>query len=123
MKRILTSLCTIIAIAAFSQSALSQETDQTQTPATDKKQGYCQFQDFQNHVYCNEGDIILFQPAQWGNDQLPLLAIYFLCNPDQPIHFNRASVVCTYQKKTDDQFKDADNLARMAAEQQQQNQQ
>ncbi len=122
MKRILLAIAISGGLLTFAGAGNAQEAGSNQVPLAGTTQEYCQFQDFQNNLYCKDGDIILFQPAQWGNEQLPLLAIYFLCNPNKPIHFNRAAVVCTYQKKSESQFKDADTLAQLAQQQKYQRQ-
>ncbi|MBQ9619281.1 MAG: hypothetical protein IJR44_02190 [Neisseriaceae bacterium] len=42
------------------------------------------------------GDIIVFLPRSWGNEQLPLYFVNMFCNTNYQVIMNKAGVVCTY---------------------------
>ncbi|MBO7080470.1 MAG: hypothetical protein J6V99_00300 [Neisseriaceae bacterium] len=42
------------------------------------------------------GDIVVFLPRSWGNEQLPIYFVNMFCNTNYQVIMNKAGVVCTY---------------------------
>ena len=42
------------------------------------------------------GDIVVFLPRNWGNEQLPIYFVNMFCNTNYQVIMNKAGVVCTY---------------------------
>ncbi|MEE2003011.1 hypothetical protein QWY20_16250 [Alkalimonas sp. MEB108] len=47
---------------------------------------------------CRDGNRFVFQPTRFGNEQLPISVIAAFCDIHQPIHFNKAGVVCIFKR-------------------------
>jgi hypothetical protein len=45
---------------------------------------------------CREGQIFLFRPSRWGNEQLPVTVAAVFCNFNHPIVYNNGAVSCVY---------------------------
>lgn len=48
---------------------------------------------------CNNGELLYFEPNNWGNEQLPMMITALACNTNKPVYFNKAGVVCTYYER------------------------
>ncbi len=56
----------------------------------------CVYADDAGASKCAEGQLSLFSPARWGNDQLPLQVAAAYCNFDHQIIFNDGGVLCVF---------------------------
>ncbi len=45
---------------------------------------------------CHTGDVALYAPSTFGNEQLPLMMIAGYCDTNAPIQFNKGGFVCRY---------------------------
>lgn len=45
---------------------------------------------------CKEGQILLFRPARWGNEQLPITVSSVFCDFNHPIVWNDGGVTCVF---------------------------
>lgn len=48
---------------------------------------------------CENGNTVIFEPPQWGNERLPMFFITLACDMKEQIVFNNSSVVCTFTDK------------------------
>ena len=46
---------------------------------------------------CKQGERLLFTPASWGSEQLPVMFAALHCNPEYAIAMTKGSVSCVYQ--------------------------
>ena len=72
------------------------------------KSTYCAASTPEEVDQCRNGELILFAPDMFGNEQLPLVFIAQYCDTEKPVFFNKSGVVCTkvaprqtYQPKAD----------------------
>lgn len=45
---------------------------------------------------CKNGDVFLFRPQSWGNEQAPIVLSAIFCNYEHPIIYNVAGVSCIF---------------------------
>jgi hypothetical protein len=45
---------------------------------------------------CSDGDIVLFAPSSWGNEQFPVKVAAYICNFDKPIVHTKGGVSCVF---------------------------
>ncbi len=55
----------------------------------------CLVRDF-NTEFCRKGDDLLYMPAQWGNEQLPIEFIAKKCDSTHQISYTKGAVACVY---------------------------
>ncbi len=60
----------------------------------------CNIHSFSDHVGCEEGDIAVFLPARWADEQLSLKFIAVACDKEKPIYMTKGGVICTYSPIT-----------------------
>ncbi|MBA6292236.1 hypothetical protein H4J58_01130 [Colwellia sp. MB3u-70] len=48
------------------------------------------------YLNCSDGDIVLFTPERWGNEQFPIKIAAYICNFDKPIVHNKSAVACVF---------------------------
>lgn len=48
---------------------------------------------------CKEGQILLFRPARWGNEQLPITVSSVFCDFNHPIVWNNGGVSCVFTSR------------------------
>lgn len=48
---------------------------------------------------CKDGDILLFTPQIFGNEQLPINITGFACDFERPIVWNASGVTCVFTTK------------------------
>lgn len=48
---------------------------------------------------CEDGQLLVFLPNSWGNDQLPIIVAALFCNFDYSVVYNNGGVVCKLNKK------------------------
>lgn len=48
---------------------------------------------------CHTGDVALYAPSTFGNEQLPLLMIAGYCDTNAPIQFNNGGFVCRFDSE------------------------
>jgi alpha-tubulin suppressor-like RCC1 family protein len=49
--------------------------------------------------HCEDGQLLVFLPRSWGNDQLPIDVAALYCDFDHSIVYNNGGVVCKLDKK------------------------
>jgi len=49
--------------------------------------------------HCEDGQLLVFLPNSWGNDQLPIIVAALYCNFDYSVVYNNGGVVCKLDKK------------------------
>lgn len=45
---------------------------------------------------CKVGELVLFAPQRWGNEQLPLFIIAQYCDTNHQVMYNNSGVVCVF---------------------------
>jgi hypothetical protein len=45
---------------------------------------------------CKNGNVLLFRPQMWGNEQLPIVISAAFCNYESPIVHNASGVSCIF---------------------------
>jgi len=53
---------------------------------------------------CEDGQILVFLPDSWGNDQLPIDVAALYCDFDHSIVYNNGGVTCKLDKKKWEKF-------------------
>jgi hypothetical protein len=53
---------------------------------------------------CKDGQLLVFLPNSWGNDQLPIIVAALYCNFDYSVVYNNGGVVCKLDKKRWEKF-------------------
>lgn len=53
---------------------------------------------------CEDGQLLVFLPNSWGNDQLPIIVAALFCNFDYSVVYNNGGVVCKLNKKRWEKF-------------------
>ena len=48
---------------------------------------------------CTAGELILFKPSHWGNEQLPLNIAAAYCDFNHQVIYNNSGLICTYTDK------------------------
>ena len=48
---------------------------------------------------CKDGEMILFKPGRWGNEQLPLNIAAAYCDFNHEVMFNNSGVICVFTDK------------------------
>ena len=48
---------------------------------------------------CEDGQLLVFLPNSWGNDQLPIEVAALYCDFDHSVVYNNGGVVCKFDKK------------------------
>ena len=56
---------------------------------------------------CEDGQLLVFLPNSWGNDQLPIEVAALYCDFDHSIVYNNGGVVCKLDKKRWEKFVEA----------------
>jgi len=68
-------------------------------PAPDPVSAHiCQVADFGIRVLdvCKDGDLLVFLPARWGNEQIPIVAAAQFCDFRQTVVYNNGGLVCVF---------------------------
>lgn len=55
---------------------------------------------------CKEGDIMVYFPTTWGNEQLPVYITGIVCNINHQVVMNNAGIVCVFTDKRLGKFTD-----------------
>ena len=86
------SLITAIGLVGCN-SAVSNETKEKQTP----QDNVCVVSALAGvKDLCKPGEIVYFEPNNWGNEQLPTMFIALACDTNKPVYFTTGGVVCTF---------------------------
>lgn len=65
-----------------------------------KQESVCQVSEVEEMVdSCKDGDILLFTPSIFGNEQLPVNIAGYACNFEHPIVWNKGGVSCVFTTK------------------------
>lgn len=48
---------------------------------------------------CKVGELVYFEPSNWGNEQLPTMFIALACDTNKSTYFTKGGVVCTYVER------------------------
>lgn len=59
----------------------------------------CHVSDAAGAKNCNNGDVLLYRPNIFGNEQLPLLIVAAFCDFGHPIVYNTGGVTCIFTDK------------------------
>lgn len=46
---------------------------------------------------CQDGDVVLWKPGSWGNEQMPVVAAAMMCDFSMPIVYTTGAVTCVYR--------------------------
>jgi hypothetical protein len=76
-----------------------QPADTPRPPRIDQS-AVCNFDNDTSAQRCKDGQLAFFQPATFGNEQLPLVVASAYCDFAHPIMHNRGGVLCvmTHQR-------------------------
>lgn len=85
MKKMLALVAASFALTACQQGGLSTGFDQSSV---------CTWSDEQEVKQCREGQLGIFAPSTFGNEQLPLLVTAHYCDWRYPVVHNTGGVVC-----------------------------
>ncbi|MEI7843879.1 MAG: hypothetical protein WCI39_12720 [Gallionellaceae bacterium] len=91
MKKVIAA--TVIATLALT-GCLGKE--DAKTPINQKET--CMFSQI-GSATCAEGQLALFTPNSWGNEQLPLYAASVFCDFNHPVVQNNGGVLCVFTKQ------------------------
>lgn len=102
MKKIsLSLLCSVLILSSFSPAFAffggnGKEVNQANV---------CKAESFEEITgNCKEGDILLFTPKTWGNEQFPIAVSGIVCNINHQVIMNNSGVVCVYTEKRINKF-------------------
>jgi hypothetical protein len=59
----------------------------------------CVFSNNTQAAKCKNGELAMFSPDSWGNDQLPLDVVASFCNTNHQVIYNKSGVVCEFTNK------------------------
>lgn len=96
MKQTTMIFLSLVAAAGFSGCGTNGEIDQSKL---------CIFNDINGVKECKNGEMAMFSPASWGNEQLPITVAGMVCDFNHPVVYNNAGVICVYTDKRLAQFK------------------
>jgi len=86
MKKIVTLFAMSIALSGCLDGAEKSAIHQKET---------CMFSSLDSPS-CKEGQLALFVPNSWGNEQLPLYAASVFCNFEHAVVYNNGGVLCVF---------------------------
>ena len=88
MKKILFIFSTLFLLSACNNQTL--KVDQSKL---------CHVQTDEQAKSCNSGELILFQPRSFGNEQLPLMIAAAYCDTNYQIMHTKGAVMCVFTDK------------------------
>lgn len=108
MKKVLTltglSLATLFFVACSDEVKNSKQ-------AGNYKNHICLVENLNDAQYiCEDGDVMLYRPTRWGNEQLPVVASAFSCNFNFPIVTSNGGVSCVFQNRNIKIAKSSENI-------------
>jgi len=56
----------------------------------------CMFDSREAAKACRDGQLAMFNPSSWGDEQLPLIVAATSCDWNHPVIHNKAGVVCVF---------------------------
>jgi hypothetical protein len=68
-------------------------------PSHTEQSKLCVFSGVTQAAKCKNGELAMFTPNSWGNDQLPLVAVAEFCNTNHQVIYNKSGVVCEFTNK------------------------
>ncbi len=91
-----------IVVMAFVLTGCRVESPQPQTAPVQSQidqTSVCVYTDEQQAKLCREGQLAMFQPASFGNEQLPILAAATYCDFNYQIIHTNGAVLCVFTAK------------------------
>jgi hypothetical protein len=59
----------------------------------------CIYSNDEQAKQCKEGELAMFSPQSWGNEQLPLNVAAAYCDFNHEIMYNNSGVICVFTNK------------------------
>lgn len=89
----------VIAVIALASAALTGclDKDEAASKSANIQKESCRFMELENaSTSCKEGQVALFMPGRWGNEQYPIVAASQFCDFRYQIVYNNGGVTCIY---------------------------
>jgi hypothetical protein len=103
-KLMLFTVCSGLILSSCFESGKKESKNENQE-SKDDKPVFCVIKHDGNDVsHCEDGQILVFLPDSWGNDQLPIDVAALYCDFDHSIVYNNGGVTCKLDKKKWEKF-------------------
>jgi hypothetical protein len=98
-KLILFVVCSSLILSSCFESGKKESKNENQGSKEDKPE-LCVIKNVDDDVSkCEDGQLLVFLPNSWGNDQLPIEVAALYCDFDHSVVYNNGGVVCKLDKK------------------------
>lgn len=84
MKKIVNILTALFLMSGCNQQAKIDQSDM------------CVYSTDEEAKQCKKGEMALFKPSRWGNEQLPILAAASYCDFNYEVMYNNAGLICVF---------------------------
>ena len=98
-KLMLFAVCSSFILSSCFESGKKESKNENQE-STEDKSALCVIKNVDDDVsQCEDGQLLVFLPHSWGNDQLPIEVAALYCDFDHSVVYNNGGVVCKLDKK------------------------
>jgi hypothetical protein len=98
-KLMLFAVCSSLVLSSCIDSGKKESKNENQESKEDKPV-LCVIENKDGDVsQCEDGQLLVFLPRSWGNDQLPIEVAALYCDFDHSVVYNNGGVVCKLDKK------------------------